>query len=95
MARLIIMIGGVVVNVLLAMKVIFIGIAWAWGDEYVPVQNMKYGLYSDSLGRKIGVQDGDRIIAVAGKPIERVGTVGSEIIMSEAKEITVDRSGQK
>ncbi|HNP20764.1 MAG TPA: RIP metalloprotease RseP [Panacibacter sp.] len=92
--RLIIMIGGVVVNVLLAI-VIFIGIAWAWGDEYVPVQNMKYGLYSDSLGRKIGVQDGDRIIAVAGKPIERVGTVGSEIIMSEAKEITVDRSGQK
>ena len=67
--RLIIMIGGVVVNVLLAI-VIFIGIAWAWGDEYVPVQNMKYGLYSDSLGRKIGVQDGDRIIAVAGKPMK-------------------------
>src|SRR5213078_4672642 len=32
---------------------------------------------------------------VAGKPIERVGTVGSEIIMNEAKEITVDRSGEK
>lgn len=92
--RLIIMIGGVVVNVLLAI-IIFIGIAWGWGDEYVPVQNMKYGLYSDSLGRKIGVQDGDRIIAVAGKPIERVGTVGSEIIMNEAKEITVDRNGQR
>lgn len=92
--RLIIMIGGVVVNVLLAI-VIFIGMMWVWGDKYVPVDNMKYGLYADSLGRKIGVQDGDRIIAVAGKPVERVGTVGSEIIMNEAKEITVDRNGQK
>ena len=33
--RLIIMIGGVVVNVLLAI-VIFIGITWVWGDEYLP-----------------------------------------------------------
>src|SRR6187455_318402 len=74
--RLIIMIGGVVVNVILAI-VIFIGITWKWGEEYIPIQNMRYGVYADSLATKIGVKDGDKIIAVAGKPIERVGTVGS------------------
>jgi len=91
--RLIIMLGGVTVNVILAL-IIFIFITWVWGDKYVPVSNLKYGVYADSLGKKIGVQDGDKIIAVAGKPVEKVGTVGSEIIMSEAKSITIDRNGK-
>ena len=91
--RLIIMLGGVTVNIILAL-VIFIFITWVWGDKYVPVSNMKYGVYTDSLGKKILMQDGDKIIAVAGKPIEKVGTVGSEIIMSEAKSITIDRNGE-
>jgi regulator of sigma E protease len=92
--RLIIMLGGVTVNVILAI-VIFIFILWIWGDKYVPAANLKYGVYADSLGKRIGVQDGDKIIAVAGKPVEKVGTVGSEIIMNEAKSITIDRNGQK
>lgn len=92
--RLIIMLGGVTVNVLLAFS-IFIMIMWVWGDRYVPVANLKYGIYADSLARKIGLQDGDKILAVAGKPLERVGTTGSEIIMSEAKSITIDRNGQR
>jgi len=42
-------------------------IMWVWGDKFIPAANLKYGVYADSLGRKIGVQDGDKIIAVAGK----------------------------
>ena len=93
--RLIIMLGGVTVNVLLAFA-IFIMIMWVWGERYIPVANLnKYGLYADSLGRKMGMRDGDNIIAVAGKPIERQGKAGSEIIMSEAKTVTVMRDGQR
>ncbi|MDB5252008.1 MAG: peptidase [Flaviaesturariibacter sp.] len=91
--RLIIMLGGVAVNVVLAL-LIFIMITWVWGENYIPAKNLRYGVYSDSLGRRIGVQDGDKIVKVAGKPVEKVGTVGSEIIMSEARTITVDRNGQ-
>src|SRR6476619_7889008 len=68
--RLIIMLGGVTVNVILAL-IIFIMITWVWGEKYIPVHNLKYGIYADSLGRKIGVQDGDLIVGVAGKPIEK------------------------
>jgi len=92
--RLIIMLGGVTVNVLLAFT-IFIMIMWVWGDRYIPAANLKYGVYADSLARKIGMQDGDKIIAVAGKPLERIGSTGSEIIMNEAKSITITRDGQK
>src|SRR6476646_1075488 len=88
--RLIIMLGGVTVNVILAL-VIFIMITWVWGEKYVPMKNVTYGVYSDTLGKKIGVQDGDKIVAVGNKRVERVGTVGSEIIMKEAKSITVER----
>src|SRR6187200_864020 len=42
--RLIIMVGGVVVNVVLAI-IIFIGITWVWGEENLPVKNLKYGVY--------------------------------------------------
>lgn len=92
--RLIIMLGGVTVNVILAI-IIFIGILWMWGEEYVPLKNIKYGVYADSLGRKIGLQDGDKIIAVGGKAVEKAGTVGTEIIMNEPKSITIDRNGEK
>jgi regulator of sigma E protease len=91
--RLIIMLGGVFVNILLAI-VIFIGIIWFWGETYVPAQNLHYGVYADSLGTKIGLQDGDKIVAVADKTIEKIGTVGPEIIMQQAKEITVSRNGK-
>jgi len=91
--RLIIMLGGVTVNVILAI-IIFIGILWMWGEEYVPMSNAKYGVYADSLGRKIGLQDGDKITAVDGKAVEKVGGVGREIIMNEAKSITINRNGE-
>jgi len=35
--RLIVMLGGVIVNVVLAI-VIFIGIGWYWGDDYLPAK---------------------------------------------------------
>lgn len=92
--RLIIMLGGVTVNVILAL-IIFIMITWIWGERYIPAQNLKYGVFADSLGKKIGVQDGDKIVAVGGKPIEKVGTVGAEIITNEAKSLTVERNGQR
>jgi regulator of sigma E protease len=92
--RLIIMLGGVTVNIILAI-LIFIMISWVWGDRYIPMKNLKYGVYADSLGKRIGMQDGDKIIAVEGKPIEKVGTVGAEIITNEAKKITVERDGQQ
>ena len=92
--RLIIMLGGVTVNVLLAFA-IFIMIMWVWGEKYIPVANLKYGMYADSLGRKMGMQDGDNIIAVGDKPIERQGRAGSEIIMNEAKTVTVLRNGKQ
>jgi regulator of sigma E protease len=92
--RLIIMVGGVVVNIVLAIA-LFIMIMYVWGEEYLPTQNVKYGVYADSLARQIGIRDGDNIVGVDGKKLENFGTVEAEIILSEAKKLQVIRDGQQ
>ncbi|MBN8663967.1 MAG: RIP metalloprotease RseP [Chitinophagales bacterium] len=91
--RLIIMVGGVFVNVVLAIA-IFIGIMWVWGEEYLPMKNVQYGVYADSLARKIGIQDGDMIIAMDGKPVENFGTLEAEMILKDAKTLIISRNGE-
>jgi len=91
--RLIIMIGGVVVNILLAI-VLFIMIMWVWGEEYLPAKNLTYGVHADSLATQIGIKDGDKMVAIDGKPIDNFGTIGAELILGEAKQIQVNRDGQ-
>jgi regulator of sigma E protease len=91
--RLIIMVGGVFVNVVLAIA-IFIGIMWVWGEEYLPMKNVQYGVYADSLARKIGIQDGDQIVAMDGKLVENFGTLEAEMILKDAKNLTISRNGE-
>ncbi|MCW3115197.1 MAG: rane-associated zinc metalloprotease [Segetibacter sp.] len=91
--RLIIMIGGVVVNIVLAIA-LFIMIMFVWGEQYLPAKNLQYGVHADTLAQKIGIQDGDKIVSVGGKPLDNIETVEAEIILSEAKHLQVDRNGQ-
>jgi regulator of sigma E protease len=92
--RLIIMLGGVTVNVLLAI-LLFIMISFVWGDEYLPPQNAKYGLAIDSLGRSVGLVDGDIITKVDTFSVKDETRVAAQIITKEARSITVLRNGQE
>ncbi|HEX3024926.1 MAG TPA: RIP metalloprotease RseP [Chitinophagaceae bacterium] len=92
--RLIIMIGGVVVNVILAI-VIFIGIMWAWGEEYLPAKNLKYGIVADSLGKQVGLKDGDVILKVGDAELKNVFKTAGQIIVNEAKTLTINRDGNE
>ncbi|OQP54698.1 RIP metalloprotease RseP [Niastella populi] len=91
--RLIIMIGGVTVNLILGFF-LFAMILWHWGEEYLPAKNATYGVYVDSLGKSIGLQDGDKIVAVNGNEIENFSRLSTDIILNEAKTIQVIRAGQ-
>lgn len=91
--RLIIMVGGVVVNIVLAIA-LFIMIMYVWGEEYIPAKNITYGVYADSLATQIGIRSGDKVVAIDGKPIEKFETIGGEIILGEAKQIQVNRNDE-
>lgn len=90
--RLIIMVAGVIMNILLALF-LFIMLTYKWGDDYLPPQNLQYGLYADSLGRKIGLQSGDNIIAIDNKTVKNALTVPADIMTTEAKTLQVKRNG--
>ncbi len=92
--RLIIMTGGVIVNVILAI-VLFIFITNKWGEEYLPPQNMTWGIHADSLGRRIGLQDGDKIVSIDNKTIENFNAIPKSIILNNAKTLQVERNGQR
>jgi regulator of sigma E protease len=92
--RLIIMIGGVTVNVLLAFA-IYIGILAMWGEQYLPTSQVnKYGIVADSLANEMGLQNGDRILAVNGQFVEDFNKIPMILILEEAKTIRVERDGQ-
>jgi regulator of sigma E protease len=91
--RLIIMIGGVTVNLLLGF-LIFAMILFVWGDEYLPTKNLKYGVYVDSLGEKIGIRNGDHILSVNGQEVENFNKLSGDFILNEAKTIQINRGGE-
>jgi regulator of sigma E protease len=93
--RLIIMLGGVTVNFILGF-LIFGLMIWHYGEEYLPIQNAKYGIYADSMGVKMGLQTGDKILKVGEKTIDKFDDriVLKEIIFNGVKNIQVDRGGQ-
>lgn len=90
--RLIIMVGGVVVNFLLAW-VIYTALLASSGDSYIPSDHLKYGIYVDSIGEKLGLKTGDKIVAVDGKPAKKFNDAILDIILGD--EITVNREGQE
>ncbi|PZO27427.1 MAG: RIP metalloprotease RseP, partial [Flavobacteriaceae bacterium] len=73
--RLIIMLGGVTVNFILAI-IIYIGMAYVYGNTYISNSELKDGIWVASpIGEKIGFKTGDTIIAVDGKKVEKFDDV--------------------
>ena len=92
--RLIIMLGGVFVNIILG-YLIWGSVLSVYGTEYIPAQNVKEGIYVDSLGYNIGLRNGDHIIKVGEKTFDRFnpGILRQEISINNAKNILVNRAG--
>ena len=90
--RLIIMLGGVTVNVILAM-VIYIIMLFTWGEQYLPTHEAnKYGITVDSLGMELGLREGDKILADDYKFVEDFQKIPVTLILDEANTIQVERN---
>jgi regulator of sigma E protease len=88
--RLIVMLGGVIVNVLLAI-VIFIGIVWYWGEEYLPAKNVTYGVHASALAKSVGIQEGDIIVSLDQKELENFDALESKLVLENHKTMEVKR----
>ncbi len=91
--RLIIMLGGVMVNFLLAI-VIYIMVLFVWGEEYLPTENVKYGILVDSVGIEMGLRIGDKILSVDNQEVENFYQIIPDIVLNERKTIQIKRDGR-
>lgn len=90
--RLIIMLAGVSINFILAL-VLFAMILFTWGEEKMPIKNLKYGISTDSLATTVGLRDGDLVTAVNNKPLVYTSDLPKEMFLNERAELTVKRGG--
>lgn len=88
--RLFIMIGGVLVNFVLAL-LIYSVILFTWGDEYLATRNVKYGVACDSLALELGFRNGDKILTVSGREVENFQQISHDILLNDNREVVVLR----
>ncbi|MDI1307356.1 MAG: RIP metalloprotease RseP [bacterium] len=89
--RLIIMLGGVTVNFILAF-IIYIGMAFAYGDTYIANSDLKDGLLIENKAmQNAGFKTGDRIISIDGEKVERFDNgINAKVVMG--KHILIERN---
>lgn len=89
--RLLIMIGGVLVNFIFAL-ILYSMILFTWGEKYTPIEQMSHGFRFNTEAQRLGFQDGDILIKVDGNEIRKFnGNVMRDLSLS--KEATVLRDG--
>lgn len=91
--RLLVMVGGVLMNFLLALF-IYSMILFTWGDHYTALSDMTMGMKFNEHAQEIGFRDGDILKSADGKELTRFNMDMIRSIV-EAREVTVLRQGEE
>lgn len=86
--RLIIMLGGVTVNIILGF-LIYMAIAFTWGKNVVKAEDVKYGFGMSKTLENYGFQQGDALITLNGKPMDNATEIGKYLLLRDVKTVTV------
>lgn len=89
--RLIIMAGGVIVNFILAW-VIYSAMLMYYGDSFLDNSKLRYGVFVDEIGEKLGIKKGDKIISIDGQELTRFNDAAINILLGD--KMTVNRDGE-
>ncbi|MFT3679267.1 MAG: RIP metalloprotease RseP [Ferruginibacter sp.] len=90
--RLIIMLGGIIVNILLAF-IIYAMVLFVWGESKVQNASLKDGIWvQDSVLMKAGFKNGDKVISIDGKPINYFDDIQAKLLL--CKNVSLERNGK-
>ena len=91
--RLIIMVGGVVVNLLLGVFIYSMTL-YTYGDKYLSNENLVDGVWCvDNLSSELGFQNGDKILRVDENQVERFSSILEKML--GAQSVTINRQGSE
>ena len=91
--RLIVMLGGVTVNIILGVFIFWI-LTIRYGESYIPNADIKYGIVPGKTGLKVGLLPGDQITEVNGKKVVRFEELTSTNVIYGNSLLTVQRGNQ-
>ena len=89
--RLIIMLGGVTVNLILGF-LIYIMILFVWGKNILPNSSLTMGLGVTPLAEKVGFEEGDQILLVDGKKLDIALDINKLLLIRGVKKVEVERA---
>jgi len=88
--RLIVMLGGVIVNIVVGI-LIFWMLTFKYGETFIPNSSVQNGINPGSIGKEIGLQKGDKVIAVNGNKVIRFDELISSKVLLGNTNLTVIR----
>ena len=88
--RLIIMLGGVTVNLLLGF-LIYMMVLFVWGKETLPQENLPLGLEPSEFIQEIGFDKGDKIIDVDGEELDNVLDINRILLLRPVENVKVEK----
>lgn len=91
--RLIIMLAGIIVNVVLGI-LIFWMLTFKYGESYIDNTQLVDGVAPGIVGKELGIEPGDRIIAVGGEKIVRFSDLTSPKVIMGDTDLTIVRNGE-
>ena len=86
--RLLIMIGGVTVNLILG-YIIYIGVIFAWGQTELKQNKLQKGLSAHPYLKKYHIQSGDIVLSLEGKKVLNLDDLNKGILLRDARKLTV------
>ncbi|MEM0961736.1 MAG: RIP metalloprotease RseP [Bacteroidota bacterium] len=93
--RSVVISAGVVFNLVFAV-ILFAGLALLFGRSYTPVENVPLEITQGTIASEMGLESGDRVVAVNGEPVERFEEVfAPEALTADPYRLTVLRGGDR
>ena len=90
--RFFVIFGGVLFNFILAI-LIYTGIMFTWGEQYIKNSDVTTGIYASELAQEIGFRNGDRIISFEDVVPDKFNELQVDLIRTQAREAKVLRDG--
>ena len=93
--RLIVMLGGVFVNVILAIF-LYAMVAYFWGKDYVKNEDFTYGIevLADEIKGEEFFMNGDKILEVEGEKVDDFNEINKSILINQSKNFKIERNGE-
>lgn len=90
--RLIIMIGGVTVNLILGV-LIYILVVFSWGEYKLHPKDLKAGMSVHPYLKKYGLESGDNILKINGEELDNINDATFKIWLFDGRKLEVKKAG--